>query len=111
MDWIADNWPVVLAAALYVIERATGVSGDWKRRAHAMVVALDAFSTDRVAVNPKAIKSEIESRLGGRGSRDNRELGDVIERATGETKHKRTRAARFGSALLKVLPLVSRFVA
>lgn len=110
MEWISDNWPILVGAVLFVIERVTGVSGEWKRRAHAMVVALDAFSQGGAPVLPQAVKSEIEARLGGKGSRDNKELGDVIERATGEAKHKRSRARRFGTILLKCLPIVSRFV-
>lgn len=101
-DWLADNWPWLLAAAAYVVGRASGVSPMWKKIAQAVVEAIEAYGEDAVTANiKKTVKAKVPE--------GNSEMAEALTNA-GDEKHREPVGKRILGFILKALPLVGRFI-
>lgn len=103
IDWLADNWLVLLGAILYVIERATGIGAQWKKRARILSEAIErqaTLGTDATA------KDLLPSYLRG-----DTLLDSVLDDGVQPKTPRRVKwPRRIGRALLNALPVVTRIL-
>jgi len=104
-EWLADNWPWLLAAVCYVLGRASGVPAVWKNVARAVLEAIESHSL--VGVNgakdttTDSIKKTVEAKIG----RDLGVLKDALA-SSGDEKHARKPWVKVVDAVTNFLPVV-----
>ena len=101
-DWLAGNWPWILAAVAYALGRVSGVPPMWKAIALAVIEAIEAHGDSPAA---EAIKRTVKAKIPA----GNGEMADALVRA-GDEKHRQPMGKRILDVVLKALPLVGRFV-
>lgn len=109
MNWVADNWLVILTAILYVVERVDGISRPLKDRIRTVVEVVnrhhEILTGGGNGVAPSA-KEMMPASLNGDYHIDTVLDKHVEPKATPRV----TRRRKVGRALLNLLPIASRIL-
>lgn len=111
LDFLQDNWIAILLVALYVVERAPEVSKAWKRRSRVMVEAIERYSriVDKDSPAGEAISTLKHMIEDATPPKDRAPIADLIADA-GDDKHERSGIRKVTDGVVRLLPLLSRFI-
>lgn len=105
-DWIAENWPYVLAAILYVAERSHAISKDGADKIRGLVRLIRGKDLGVVSPTLSGTKTAMEDL----GLLHDTEIDAELDNINPEPTPRVSKGKKVWRGLLKLLPLISRVV-
>lgn len=105
-EFLSGNWPYIIVAIVYVAERAQALSKNWAEKIRKLVAFLHAAKHPQADLDHDILKVGMQEL----GLYHDPDIDAALDTVDPEFTPRVSKGKRFLNGLLKVLPVVTRFV-
>lgn len=97
-EWLSENWVTILVALCYIVANGTGISAQWKRRAAALMSAIDKAPEMLGCAKDNVKGSEFNADV---------KLNTILDKVSPHVKKRVPVGKKIVDGLLNLIPFVS----